>query len=170
MNRDIVGVAGVLIFVAIGLISFPLWALGSEQFDFEQEFGILFLPFTLVTLLVGLTALDPRTTTVGGAFGNAEFDPTRPKPANLAQRTRLPYDPNGEVQCRFCRTVITADLTQCPRCARARPCRSCERPLGTVLERPTCPACARAEALCNCPPLPHRTAVPAASTRGRRIA
>jgi hypothetical protein len=170
MNRDMVGVAGVLIVTAIALVSFPLWALGSEQFDLEQEVGILFLPFSLVALLVGLTALDPRTTTVGGAFGNAEFDPTVPKPASGPQRTRLAYDPNEEVLCRFCRTVVTADLTQCPRCARARPCRSCERPLGTVLERPTCPACGQAEALCNCPPLPRRTAVPAPSTRGRRIA
>jgi hypothetical protein len=170
MNREMVGVAGVLIVFALALISFPLWALGNEQFDVEQEVGILFLPFTLVSLLVGLTALDPRSTTVGGAFGNAEFDPSRPKAAPAPGRTRLAYDPNGEVLCRFCRSIVTADLTQCPRCGRARPCRSCERPLGMVLDRPTCPLCAQAEALCNCPPLPRRAAVPAPSTRGRRIA
>jgi hypothetical protein len=170
MNRDIVGVAGVLIVFALALVSFPLWALGTEQFDIEQELGILFVPFSLVILLVGLMALDPRTTTVGGAFGNAEFDPTRRKPTSGVQRTRLAYDPLSEVHCPYCRTIITADLTQCPRCGRARPCRSCGRPLGTVLERPTCPSCARAEALCNCPPLPRSTAVPAPSTRGRRIA
>jgi|HubBroStandDraft_1064217.scaffolds.fasta_scaffold70761_2 hypothetical protein len=170
MNRQMVGVAGVLLFFAVGLVSFPLWALGSEQFDFEQELGILFLPITLGILLVGLTAIDPRSTTVGGAFGNAEFDAVRPKSASAAPRTRLPYDPRGEVNCRHCRSIVTADLSQCPRCGRARPCRSCERPLGMVLARPTCPACARAEALCNCVPLPRRSAVPAASTRGRRIA
>ncbi|MGA8275454.1 MAG: hypothetical protein WB789_08770 [Thermoplasmata archaeon] len=170
MNRDIVGVAGVLIVFALALVSFPLWALGAEQFDFEQEVGILFLPFSLVALLVGLTALDPRSTTVGGAFGNAEFDPAPPKPTGGSQRTRLAYDPTGEVHCPFCRTIITSDLTQCPRCGRARPCRSCERPLGMILERPTCPACAQPEALCNCSPLPRRMAVPAPSTRGRRIA
>ncbi|MCI4373002.1 MAG: hypothetical protein L3K02_05110 [Thermoplasmata archaeon] len=169
MNRTIVGVAAVLIFFGLALVSFPLWALGSEQFDVEQEIGILFLPFTLVGLLVGLTALDPLTTTVGGAFGNPEFDPSPAKVPSGSPRTRLAYDPVGDVHCPFCRTIITTDLTQCPRCGRARPCRSCERPLGLVLDRPTCPACARAEALCNCPPLPRRTSVPAASSRGRRI-
>jgi hypothetical protein len=170
MNREMVGVASVLILVAVGLLSFPLWALGSEQFDLEQELGILFLPITLGILLVGLTALDPRSTTVGGAFGNAEFDPARPKAPAPASRFRLGYDPREEVNCRFCRTIVTAELSRCPRCGRARPCRSCARPLGSVLDRPTCPRCALAEALCNCPPLPHPTAVPAPSTRGRRIA
>jgi hypothetical protein len=170
MNRDIVGVAGVLIFTALALISFPLWALGAEQFDVEQEIGILFLPFGMVIMLVGLSALDPRSTTVGGAFGNDEIEPTKPKQVRPVARGRLAYDPHGDVNCRFCRTIITADLTQCPRCGRARPCRSCERPLGRVLDRPTCPACARPEALCNCPPLPRRAAVPAPSSRGRRIA
>lgn len=169
MNRDIVGVAAVMIFTALALISFPLWALGVEEFDVEQEVGILFLPFGLVILLVGLTALDPRATTVGGAFGNPEFDRTPPKVASGPRRTRFAYDPNGEVNCRFCRTIITADLTQCPRCGRSRRCRSCGRLLGTVLDRPTCPTCAQPEALCNCPPLPRRTAVPAPGTRGRRI-
>jgi len=170
MNRSIVGIAAVMILLAFVLMSFPLWALGTEQFDGEQEAGILFLPFGLMILLVGLTALDPRSTTIGGAFGNAEFDPSPPKPTALPPRTRLAYDPTEDVHCRFCRSIITADLTQCPRCGRARPCRSCERPLGTVLERPTCPACARTEVLCNCPPLPRRTAVPLPSTRGRRVA
>ncbi|HXQ48459.1 MAG TPA: hypothetical protein VN842_01580 [Thermoplasmata archaeon] len=170
MNRSIVGIAATMLLLAVALLAFPLWALGVEQFDAEQEAGILFLPFGLMILLVGLTALDPRTTTIGGAFGNAEFDPERPRSPSAPQRTRLAYDPTGDVLCRFCRTVVTADLTQCPRCGRARPCRSCERPLGSVLNRPTCPACARAEVFCNCPPLPRRTAVSAPSSRGRRIA
>jgi hypothetical protein len=170
MNRQSVGVAAVLMFFALALISFPLWALGSEQFDIEQELGILFLPVTLGILLVGLTSIDPSSTTVGGAFGNADFDPVRAKAVSSAPRYRLAYDPRGEVFCRFCRTIIPADLSRCPRCARARPCRSCERPLGVVLARPTCPTCARAEALCNCVPLPRRSAGPAPSTRGRQIA
>jgi hypothetical protein len=170
MNRQMVGVAGVLIFLALGMISFPLWALGSEQFDLEQELGILFLPVTLGVLLVGLTAIDPSSTTVGGAFGNEDFVAARPRTAPAPSKTRLSYDPRSEVNCRYCRSIVTADLSQCPRCGRARPCRSCERPLGMVLSRPTCPACARAEALCNCPSLPRRAAGPAASTRGRRIA
>ncbi len=170
MNRQMVGVALVLLLAAAGLVTFPLWALGTEQFDFEQEFGILFLPVTLGVLLVGLTAIDPTSTTVGGAFGNTDFDPARSKPAPVPSRHRLSYDPREEVNCRFCRSIITADLSQCPRCGRARPCRSCARPLGVVLSRPTCPTCARAEALCNCRPIPRAAVVPAASTRGRRIA
>ncbi|MCI4365013.1 MAG: hypothetical protein L3K10_02980 [Thermoplasmata archaeon] len=171
MNRSMVTVAGMLLLVAGALISFPLWALGNEQFDWEQEAGILFLPFGLAIMLVAVTALDPRLTTVGGTFGNPEFDPARPKgPSSSAPPKRLAYEPREPVNCRFCRTVITADLSQCPRCARARGCRGCGRPLGMVLDRPTCPSCAQAEPLCNCPLLPRRSAVPAASTRGRKIA
>jgi hypothetical protein len=103
MNRDIVGVAAVLIITAFIFIGFPLWALGMEQFDVEQEFGILFLPFGLVAMLVGLTALDPRSTTIGGAFGNAEYDPVRPKGPTGRAPQRLSYDPNGHVNCRYCR-------------------------------------------------------------------
>ena len=170
MNRDIVGVAAVLIVTAFGLIGFPLWALGAEQFDIEQELGILFLPFGLAVLLVGLTALDPRTTTVGGAFGNVEYDRARTRRPAPARRSRLDYDPRGEVNCRFCRAIIAADLTLCPRCGRARLCRSCGRPLGQVLSRPTCPTCGQAEPLCNCPVLARSVAVPTPSSRGRRIA
>jgi hypothetical protein len=170
MNRSIVAVAGALILLALALVSFPLWALGVELFDPEQEVGILALPFGLSLLLVGLTALDPRVTTVGGAFGNAEYDRARPKPSVGPPPTRLAYEPAAPVNCRWCRTVVTADLTQCPRCGRARGCRSCERPLGRVLERPTCPACARSEALCNCPPLPRKGRPTTPSTRCRPIA
>ncbi len=99
MNRSIVGIAAGMILLAFVLMSFPLWALGAEQFDGEQEAGILFLPFGLMILLVGLTALDPRSTTIGGAFGNAEFDPSPPKSTALPPRTRLAYDPTEDVHC-----------------------------------------------------------------------
>jgi hypothetical protein len=153
MNRSMVGISATLIVIAIGLVSFPLWATGSEQFDLEQEVGILFLPFGLVTMLVGLTAPDPETTTVGGAFGNREFD-RRPRTGPRPEpRRRLSYSPVEPIRCPQCRTYVAAELIRCPRCARPRPCRSCGRPLGLVLERPTCPACGRAEPLCNCPSL-----------------
>jgi hypothetical protein len=169
MNRDMVGVGAVLLVFAMALVGFPLYALGSEQFDLEQELGILFLPFTLVILLVGLMALDPRTTTVGGTFGNPEFDAARAKSAGPEGPIRRRYNPLEEVHCPSCRSLVAPDLTQCPRCGRARPCRSCDRPLGTVLDRPTCPACGQAEVFCNCPSLPRRPSVPTPSSRGRRI-
>ncbi|MGB6442202.1 MAG: hypothetical protein WBF81_02765, partial [Thermoplasmata archaeon] len=77
----------------------------------------------------------------------------------------LQYNPREPVRCRYCGSLVAFDLAQCPRCARARECRTCSRPLGVVLDRATCPLCARAEALCNCPHLPSR---PATSTAGSR--
>jgi hypothetical protein len=143
-------VSASLMLGAFALLTYPLWALGSEQFDLEQELGILFLPFGLVTMLVGLTAIDPLTTTIGGTFGNPEFDTATRITAPGGARRGLDYDPREPVNCRQCRSVIPAEYAQCRRCARARPCRSCGRPLGVVLDRPTCPACGQAEPLCNC--------------------
>jgi hypothetical protein len=153
MNRSMVAVAVGLILVAFGLITFPLWALGTEEFDAEQEAGILFLPFGLAIMLVALTAPDPTSTTIGGAFGNPEFDAAAPAGERGPQRRRLAYDPREPVGCPHCRTFVAPELAQCPRCARARPCRSCGRSLGLVLDRPTCPPCGQAEPLCNCPSL-----------------
>jgi hypothetical protein len=118
-------------------------------------------------MLIGAISDDPTVTTVGGAFGNPDVDLVRrPNRPAGPTRTGLPYHPNEPVRCRFCGAIITADLSQCPRCARARECRTCARPLGTVLGRVTCPSCARTEALCNCPHLPPRAAT--APVRGRR--
>jgi hypothetical protein len=153
VNRSMVAVATGMILAAFALITYPLWALGLEQFDLEQELGILFLPFGLVIMLVAFTSIDPLTTTVGGPFGNPEFDRGAAGNPTLEPRPRRPYHPNEPVRCAKCRTFLTADLTQCPRCSLARPCRTCSRPLGLVLERATCPTCARAEPFCNCPAL-----------------
>jgi len=158
MHRSIAYIGTALLLVAIALTSFPIWAYGAEQFDPEQKLGILLIPFGLITFLVAATTPDPRLTTVGGAFGNPEYDRTsRPGSARANPRSKLVTSFREAAQCIGCNTVFSPDLAQCPRCARARPCRACYRPLGIVLDRPTCPACARAEPLCNCQILPRPT-------------
>ncbi len=157
MHRSIGYLGAALLLLSVALLAFPLWARGVERFDLEQEFGILLLPAGLLTLLAAGTSADPRRTTVGGAFGNPEFDrsPTRPSPVPGGTA----FHPREPVLCHECGTVVVAEAAQCPRCGRARACRRCGRPLGWVLERPTCPRCAKAEAFCDCPLLP-RPAVP----------
>jgi hypothetical protein len=155
MHRSIAYIAVAVLLAAVALAAFPIWSQGSEQFDAEQELGILLVPFGLVTLLIAGTTPDPTRTTIGGAFGNPEYD-RRPRwrRARESPRPRVPPNYREAVQCLHCGTLIAPELAQCLRCARARACRTCGRPLGLVLERPTCPACARPEPFCNCPVLP----------------
>lgn len=152
MNRAIIGVGvGILLF-AFALIAFPIAVTGQEQFDLEQEAGLYLIAPALGVVLIGSISDDPRVTTVGGAFGNPDLGTVRPDPRRgpLGAAPPIAYHPNEAVACRFCGTIIAPDLAQCPRCARARACRSCGRPLGIVLDRATCPACARPEPFCNC--------------------
>ena len=151
-------------------VAFPIVVTGSELFDVEQEVGLLVAPIGLLVVLIGAVQVNPERTTVGGTFGNPEeiarlrsrsWAPTAPPPA-------VRWNPNEPVHCRFCRTVIAPDLARCPRCARARECRSCGRPLGLVLDRATCPFCGRAEAFCNCPRLARPTGAGAIVARARR--
>jgi len=171
MNRSI-GWCGVgLVIFGFMLVAYPIVMTGAEQLDVEQEVGFLLAPVGLVVVMLGALALDPRRTTVGGAFGNPETALQRPVHAPPTEvRARRLFNPHEPVNCRYCRTVITSDLAQCPRCARARDCRNCGRPLGLVNDRPTCPTCARAEMFCNCPqlvrpPTPVRTNVPPSRRR-----
>jgi hypothetical protein len=169
MNRTIILVGVGILLLGFILIAFPIAVTGQEQFDIEQEAGIFFIPPALAVLLVGSISDDPRATTIGGTFGNPDAASTRGKPVRprAPATTRLRYNPRESVPCPDCSTVIAFDLAQCPRCGRARPCRSCGRPLGIVLDRATCPRCARPEAFCNCPHLPPRMA--ASPARGRRV-
>jgi hypothetical protein len=167
MNRTILGMGVAILLVGFALIGYPIAVTGQEQFDLFQEIGLFFLAPAFGVMLIGAISDDPRVTTVGGAFGNPEVDQMRPEEKRSAPvRAGLAYHPHESVRCRFCGAIVTADLSQCPRCARPRECRTCGRPLGTVLNRVTCPLCARAEALCNCPHLPPRT--PTGPVRGRR--
>src|SRR5579863_8579996 len=139
MNRSLGYIGLAVILIGIGLASFPIVATGREVFDLEQEAGCLVAPVGLVVVMLAAAAYDPRRTTVTGAFGNTD------EPAPRAAGERVPlaaprrYNPHEPAACHFCRTFIDATLAQCPRCARARACRTCGRPLGLVLERATCP-------------------------------
>lgn len=151
MNRSI-GYAGVaVILLGLALVASPIALTGQEQFTIEQESGLLIAPVGLVVVWLGAVAPDPRRTTVVGAFGNPDEAIGRPElvPKDWSADSRT-ANPRAPVHCRYCRTIITYELSQCPRCARPRECRGCGRPLGMVLERATCPRCARPEAFCNC--------------------
>lgn len=152
MHRSVASIGLVLIVVGLGLAAFPVVVLGREQLDLEQVTGFLLAPVGLFVVMIAASSGDPRRTTVSGTFGNPEE--VRASAAGVEAWERTPgWSPLDAVHCRFCRTVITSDLASCPRCARARDCRNCGRPLGMVLDRPTCPTCARAEAFCDCPTL-----------------
>jgi hypothetical protein len=152
VNRAVVYIGLAVALAGVGLIAFPIVVTGSEQFDVEQEAGLLVGPIGLVVIGLGGVSPDPARTTIGGLFGNPEEEQERGSPpAEPDPRARRLWNPLEPVDCRYCRTVITADLARCPRCSRARDCRCCGRPLGLVLERATCPRCARAEGRCNCP-------------------
>jgi len=165
MNRAIAGVGIGVILVGIGLVAFPVVVTGQEQLDPEQLTGVLVAPVGLFVVLLAAVSVDPRRTTIVGTFGNPD-EPMPSEPSETEVSARAPTGLREVVYCRFCRTVITPDLARCPRCSRARDCRPCGRPLGLVLERPTCPTCARAELLCNCPVLPRPS--PARVRRGAR--
>ncbi len=137
MNRTIILLGVGILLTGFALMSYPIAVTGQEQFDLEQEAGLYFLPPALAVLLIGSISDDPRVTTIGGAFGNPDAESPRPsgQGASTRPRSELTYHPKEPVACRYCSTVIAPDLAQCPRCARARECRSCGRPLGVVLER-----------------------------------
>jgi hypothetical protein len=167
MNRSIILLGVGILLLAFALIAYPIAVTGGEQFDLEQELGIYLIPPALAVILVGSISTDPRGTTVGGAFGNpdvrSERAGTRVTPGPPGP---LLYSPSEPARCRYCPTIIPAELAQCPRCARARECRTCNRPLGLVLDRATCPTCGLAESRCRCSRIALKP-VPTL-TRGRR--
>jgi len=155
MNRSVVLLGVGVILAGFALVAFPIAVTGEERFDIEQEAGLLVAPVGLVVVMFGASFYDPTRTTVGGAFGNPEEELPRRRggPHSGPLPPSLTYHPHESAACRYCRTNIQYDQATCPRCARARECRSCGRPLGRVLDRVTCPLCARPEAFCNCPRL-----------------
>jgi len=174
MNRSIALLGIVVIVLGFALIAYPIAVNGSEQLDLEQESGFLATPVGLVIVMLGALAPDPERTTVGGTFGSSDANVYRTSRGSPVEaREKRVFNPHAPVDCRYCRTPITADLATCPRCARPRDCRSCGRPLEMVGTQVTCPTCRRTEAFCNCawsarPP----TAMTAGSTpayRRRRV-
>jgi hypothetical protein len=152
MNRSVVYLGVGVILSGIALASSPIALTGREVFTIEQEAGFLVAPVGLVVVMLGASFYDPTRTTVGGTFGN----PEETRPRSIGPRAPLApaapaYRPHDSASCRYCRTHIEPEQATCPRCARARDCRTCGRPLGRVLDRATCPLCARPEPLCNCP-------------------
>lgn len=168
MNRSLGWIGVGVLLAGLALVASPVALYGREVLNPEQIAGFLIAPVGLFVVMLAAAAVDPRKTTVTGAFGNPDEQPSMAGPSRAPTRPRL-RNPNEAVHCRHCRSVITADLSRCPRCARARDCRSCGRPLGQVLERPTCPTCARAEAFCNCAVLP-QLAVRRGRGRARDVA
>lgn len=164
MNRSIAWVGIAVVLVGIGLVAFPIVVSGREQLDDEQLMGFLLAPLGLFVVLIAAISVDPRRTTVPGTFGNPEeAQRTAPSPEIVPPRVRP--SPSAPVYCRYCRSVITPDLSRCPRCSRARDCRNCGRPLGQVLDRPTCPSCGEAEPFCPCA----RLARPAPARLGKGV-
>ncbi|HYA10406.1 MAG TPA: hypothetical protein VEH10_01860 [Thermoplasmata archaeon] len=153
MNRSIAWVGVGAILAGMGLVAFPIVVTGREQLDPEQILGFLVAPVGLFIVLIAAVSVDPYRTTVMGTFGNPDETSADTAPPGVASGPSRYLNPNASVHCRACYAIITADLATCPRCARARECRGCRRPLGMVLDRPTCPTCARAEPFCNCPML-----------------
>jgi hypothetical protein len=168
MNRSILLVGVGILLLAFALIAYPIAVTGAEAFDLEQEAGIYLIPPALAVILVGSIATDPRGTTVGGAFGNPDLRLERPAGrAPSGPPGPLLYNPSEPARCRYCPTIIAPELAQCPRCARARECRTCNRPLGLVLDRATCPTCGLPEARCRCAHVALKP-VPTVA-RGRRV-
>lgn len=170
MNRSITRLGIAILVVGFMLIASPIVLTGAEVFDLEQEAGLLIAPIGLLVVLIGAVQPNPERTTVGGTFGNPEeVHRLRAGPSRSpAGPPPVRWNPNESVFCRYCRTVIAPDLSRCPRCARARECRACGRPLGTVLDRATCPFCGRPEAFCNCPRMVRTAGVAVRSGRPRQ--
>ena len=170
MNRSITQLGVAILVVGFMLVASPIVLTGAEVFDLEQEAGLLIAPIGLLVVLIGAVQANPERTTVGGTFGNPEeVHRLRSVPSRSpAEPAAVRWNPNEPVFCRYCRTVIGPELARCPRCARARECRACGRPLGFVLDRATCPYCGRPEAFCNCPRMTRTTRSAVRSGRPRR--
>lgn len=153
MNRTITFLGLGVLLGGIGLVIYPLVTAGAEALDIEVESGIFVLPVALSVLLWGAAAPDPRVTTVRGVFGNPDENLLQRRldrnPALAAARYRP--NPKESVNCRFCYTLITPDLADCPRCGRRRECRGCGKPLFFLAGAVRCAPCLHDEVYCDCP-------------------
>lgn len=155
MNRSIVGLGLVLVVLSIGLFAYPEFLTGVETVDLEVQLGILVLPLGLAVILWGSIAPDPRVTTVGGLFGNADENELRRLAARApaAGAARFLPSPLESVNCRKCYTAIPARLVDCPRCRTRRECRNCHKPLYFLAGAVRCAPCLKDEVYCSCPRL-----------------
>ncbi|HTT26514.1 MAG TPA: hypothetical protein VMH90_06105 [Thermoplasmata archaeon] len=169
MNRAILGVGVAILLVAIALVVSPIALTGAESLTTLAEIGVFTLPVGIVVVLLGGVAPDPSITTVGGVFGNpvenAIHDRRGAAPSVVPARAR--GSPRQPVNCRQCYTLVAWDAILCPRCGRARDCRSCGRDLdwsGTTI---VCVPCAHPEVYCNCREAHH--AYPVRRPAGARL-
>ncbi|MCI4363109.1 MAG: hypothetical protein L3K13_02230 [Thermoplasmata archaeon] len=147
------GVVGLIVAVASPELGPPALLLLASTF---------LLAFGLMLTLYGLSRPDPEVTTVGGWFGSAEENLLRREHAGGERppdRRYLP-SPRESVHCVGCYTIIPSTVLQCPRCARARRCESCGRPLFFLAGAVRCAPCIKDEVYCSCPRLAHHSAGP----------
>lgn len=170
MNRSIVFLGLFLFIVSIGLFAFPEILTGSESVDLEVQAGILALPLSIAVAIWGAAAPDPRVTTVGGIFGNADENELRRRLARVppSGEARFRPSPLESVNCRKCYTLIPARMLDCPRCATRRECRGCNKPLFFLAGAVRCAPCLKDEVYCSCPKL--RRGLAARGPGGRRAA
>lgn len=155
MNRSLALVGLVLVIVAILLVALPfLVSAGTVDTDLFFGAGLLFL-VGFAILFVGATSPDPKVTTVGGLLGNPIVDESRKAEEALVNaptsRVRYAPGPKEPVNCRYCYTGIPWNILDCPRCARPRQCRNCNKRLYFLAGAVRCAPCVRDEAYCNCP-------------------
>ncbi|MCI4368964.1 MAG: hypothetical protein L3K09_05320 [Thermoplasmata archaeon] len=170
MNRGIVSVGLLTLFVAIGLLTYPFATTGVEQFGLVMGAGVFVLPVSLSVILWGASAPNPDVTTVGGVFGNRDEDAVRRmlSPKAAVPEARFLPGPRESMNCLSCYTAIPWDIGVCPRCGRPRECRACGRPLFLLAGAVRCGPCVRLEAYCNCPKPKHPRSVHAPA-RSRRV-
>jgi LSD1 subclass zinc finger protein len=169
MNRAIVFLGLFLFIVSIGLFAFPELLNGVESVDIEVQGGIFVLPLSIAVLIWGAAAPDPRVTTVGGVFGNADENEMRRRLGRSPPvgEARFRPSPLESVNCRKCYTLIPARLLDCPRCATRRECRGCNKPLFFLAGAVRCAPCLKDEVYCSCPKLRRRPA--SRVSGGRRV-
>ncbi|HEV8049884.1 MAG TPA: hypothetical protein VGP88_04760 [Thermoplasmata archaeon] len=156
MNRSIVFLGLFLFILAIALFAYPQFSTGVESVDLEVQVGIVVLPLGIAVAVLGAAAPDPRVTTVGGVFGNADENEMRRRALARAPPTgdaRFRPSPLESVNCRKCYTLIPAQLADCPRCGARRECRGCNKPLFLLAGAVRCAPCLKDEVYCSCPKL-----------------
>ena len=153
MNRTTVFLGAFLLAVAIALFAYPEFETGVETVDLEVQLAIFVFPAAIATVVWGAIAPDPRITTVGGMFGNADENELRRRLSRTPPNSPVRYRPSPleTVNCRKCYTVVPARLVDCPRCGTRRECRGCHKPLFFLSGAVRCAPCLKDEVYCSCP-------------------
>lgn len=111
----------------------------------------------LVVAILGCTRPDPRETTVRGLFGNAweeELERRLRAQRTIPRNVRYRPSPRESVDCPKCRSVMPAQVLECPRCGLRRRCQNCGKPLFRLAGAIRCAPCTKDEVYCDCPRAP----------------